>query len=113
MTFNVLGEPLVELIVRIKQGRHDEVQEGPQLSHAILDGCARQEEPISTIEAQQDLPPQTVGRSMNSTIMGNPHRQPADWLTADLLLLLMAWASSSIRYCHLTLWKYLASATTS
>lgn len=30
-----------------------------------------------------------------------------------LLLLLMAWASSRIMYCHLTLWKYLTSCTTS
>ena len=28
---NVLREPFVELVVRVKQGRHDEVEQGPQL----------------------------------------------------------------------------------
>ena len=28
---DVLAEPLVELIVRVEQGRHDKVQQGPQL----------------------------------------------------------------------------------
>ena len=29
--FNILGEPLIELVMRIEQAGHDEVQQGPQL----------------------------------------------------------------------------------
>ncbi len=34
MTLDVLGEPLVELFVRVEQGRHDEVKQRPQLQHS-------------------------------------------------------------------------------
>ena len=33
---DVLGEPLVEPQVRVEQRRHDEVQQRPQLGHAVL-----------------------------------------------------------------------------
>ena len=29
--FNILGEPFIELVMRIEQAGHDEVQQGPQL----------------------------------------------------------------------------------
>lgn len=32
----VLGEPFLELVEGIEQLGHDEVQQGPQLSHGIL-----------------------------------------------------------------------------
>lgn len=85
MALDVLGEPLVKLFMGIKQRRHDEVQQGPQLregnttrpstrlscshartdtrtqtthlSHGVLDRCSREQQPVSTLKLQQDFPP--------------------------------------------------------
>lgn len=51
-----LGKPFIELLVAVEKSRHDEMQKGPQLGHAVLYGCSRQKEPISTVETEQGLP---------------------------------------------------------
>jgi hypothetical protein len=71
---NVLREPLAELVVRIKEAWHDEMQQSPQLYtaasinrevqiveksrtlHGILDRCACQKQAIPTVKAEQGLP---------------------------------------------------------
>ena len=60
VALNVAGEPLVELLVRVKHGGHDEVEQSPQLLHRVLDGGTGQEETVTTVEAEQYLPPYTV-----------------------------------------------------
>lgn len=37
---DALAEPLVELLVAVKKSGHDEMEEGPQLCHVVLDGSA-------------------------------------------------------------------------
>mmetsp|Transcript_2519 Transcript_2519/g.4692 ORF Transcript_2519/g.4692 Transcript_2519/m.4692 type:complete len:324 (+) Transcript_2519:2313-3284(+) len=54
--FDALGEPLVELRVRVEECGHDEVQERPQLRHRVLDGRAREKQAVATVEPQQGLP---------------------------------------------------------
>ena len=61
MVLDVSAEPVVELAVGVEQGRHDEVEQRPQLGHRVLDRCARQEDPAATLEAQQVLPALAVG----------------------------------------------------
>ena len=39
MGLNILGKPLVELFVGVKQFRHNKVKKSPKFSHIILDGC--------------------------------------------------------------------------
>eukprot|EP01136_Pigoraptor_vietnamica_P043776 Opistho-1_new@19633 len=56
VTLNVLREPLVELLVRVKQTRHDKVQQRPQLGHAVLDWRAGEQQAIAAIEVEQRLP---------------------------------------------------------
>ena len=84
VALDVLGEPLVELVVGVEQCGHDEVEQGPQLwgkkqhvsmsaphthtlththshtpphlSHGVLDGCTSQQQSVSTLELEQDLP---------------------------------------------------------
>lgn len=38
MALDVLGEPLVELVMWVKHCGHDEVEKSPQLCHAVLYG---------------------------------------------------------------------------
>lgn len=47
---NVLAEPLLELLERVEETRHDEVQERPELAHRVLDGRARQQQAITRSE---------------------------------------------------------------
>lgn len=42
VSFNILGEPFVEQLVRIEQIGHDEVKQSPQLCHVVLDGSTCQ-----------------------------------------------------------------------
>ena len=71
---DVFGEPFVELVVRIKEAWHDEMQQSPQLYvadlingenpdnwrsrtlHGILNRCTRQKQAVSTVKAEQGLP---------------------------------------------------------
>lgn len=80
VALDVLGEPLVELFVGIEQRRHDEMQQGPQLRHKhpstrvsctlqltpthtahlchrVLDRRPGEQQSVSTLELQQDFPP--------------------------------------------------------
>lgn len=79
VTLDVLGEPLIELFVGIKQRGHDEMQQSPQLrdsnnirsstvntklrthitntqithlSHCVLNGSPSEQESVSTLELQ-------------------------------------------------------------
>ena len=36
MCLNIFTEPLLELLMRVKKFRHDEVQERPELCHGVL-----------------------------------------------------------------------------
>ena len=36
MSLNVLAEPLIEPLMRVEEGGHDEVQQSPQLRHGVL-----------------------------------------------------------------------------
>jgi hypothetical protein len=38
---NVLGEPFVELVVRIEETWHDEMEQSPKFCHACISGCGR------------------------------------------------------------------------
>ena len=49
---DVLGEPLLKLLVIIEELRHDEVKQCPQLSHRVLNWCTRQQQPITSLEAK-------------------------------------------------------------
>lgn len=59
MRLDVFGEPFVELLVRIEQRWHDEMQQGPQLGHAVLNRCSRQQQPVSAVEPEEHLPAST------------------------------------------------------
>ena len=54
---DVLREPVVELVVRVEEGRHDKVQQRPQLGHGVLYGRAAEEEAVPAAELKQHLPP--------------------------------------------------------
>ena len=72
---DILREPLVELVVRVEQARHDEVQESPQFCkvsaeksiprtvrptlHIILDRSTSQQQSVSAVESKERLPPST------------------------------------------------------
>jgi len=80
------------------------------LLHGVLYRGTGEQESVPAAEAQQYFPPHTgSGRGGNRMIMilisAHPH-------SAYLALLLMAWASSRIMYCHFTRWKYFTSCTT-
>lgn len=89
VALDVPGEPFVKLFVGIEQRGHDEVQQGPQLGktgttqlitayihthssehthtqthlgHRVLDGRSSQQESVSTLKLQKDLPPNTRRR---------------------------------------------------
>ena len=51
------GEPLVELLVAVKERGHDEMQQRPELGHGVLDGRSREEQSVTAAEGQQGLPP--------------------------------------------------------
>jgi hypothetical protein len=36
MTFNILGEPFIEFIMRVEEGWHDEMEKSPQLQQQEL-----------------------------------------------------------------------------
>ena len=57
MRLDILGEPILELLKRIKKLRHDEMQQRPQFSHGVLNGRAREKQTIPGMETQQGLPP--------------------------------------------------------
>ncbi len=90
VALDILGEPLVKLVMGIEQRRHNEVQQGPQLrgsnnmqsstvlscaqehthapththththlSHRVLDGRPGEQQSVSTLELQEDFPPNT------------------------------------------------------
>ena len=60
VTLNIAREPLVEFLVGVEHGGHDEVEQGPQLLHGVLDWSASQEKTVATVEAKQDSPSHTV-----------------------------------------------------
>ena len=61
MAFNILAEPLIEPQMGVKEGRHDEVEQSPQLRHAVLYWSAGQQQAVTTTEPQEQLPPLAVG----------------------------------------------------
>lgn len=60
VALDVLAEPLIEPQVGVKQRGHDEVQQCPQLRHAVLDGRAGQQKAVTAAEPQEKLPPLAV-----------------------------------------------------
>ena len=60
VALDITREPLVEFLVGIEHGGHDEVEQGPQLLHGVLDGGTSQEKTVATVEAEQDSPSHTV-----------------------------------------------------
>ena len=43
----------------VKKLGHDEVKQGPQLSHRILDWCTREKEPVPSVKVKERLPSPT------------------------------------------------------
>ena len=74
---DILGEPLVELIMRVKKAGHDEMEQCPELCvkvndcwrcwhilltlHGVLNRCTSQKQTIATLESKQCLPPYARG----------------------------------------------------
>jgi hypothetical protein len=56
MCLNILRKPLLELLMRVKQLRHNEMQQSPQFSHRILYRCSSQQQPIPRMKPHQYLP---------------------------------------------------------
>ena len=56
---NILGEPLLELLVVVEKLWHDEMKERPELSHGVLDWRTGKEQSISGVELQEGLPSST------------------------------------------------------
>ena len=56
VALDVLGEPLAELVVRVEERRHDEVEQRPQLVHRVLDRRAREQKAVPAAEAEERLP---------------------------------------------------------
>eukprot|EP00958_Prasinococcus_capsulatus_P003142 scaffold279_cov369-Prasinococcus_capsulatus_cf.AAC.7 len=79
VTLDALAEPLVEMLVRVEERGHDEVQQRPQLGHRILDGRARQQKPVAALEAEQCFPPQRGG-ALNRLRLIEDHVLPLDAL---------------------------------
>lgn len=50
------GKPLLELVVGVEELRHDEVEQGPEFRHCVLNRGSCQEELVSASEAQQCVP---------------------------------------------------------
>ncbi|TFA99797.1 hypothetical protein CCMA1212_008205 [Trichoderma ghanense] len=76
---DVLGEPFTELVVGVKERRHDEVQQGPQLLHVVLDGGTRQQQAVSAVEAEQALP-SGAGRALDGLGLVEDHVLPSHLL---------------------------------
>ena len=55
-----VGEPLLELVVGLKDGRHEEVHQAPELHEAVLQRCPGQKDPVLGVEVQQGLPLQAL-----------------------------------------------------
>ena len=62
VALDVPAEPLLELVVAVKQCGHDEVQQTPELGHGVLNGRAGQQQPAPALELQQHLPALAGGR---------------------------------------------------
>jgi hypothetical protein len=99
---DVFGEPFVELVVRIKKARHDEMQQSPQLYvalsingdsdrwksrtlHGILNRCTGQKQAIPTVKAEQGLPTH-AGSILNILGFVEYHVLPLDPLKVLLVL---------------------------
>lgn len=61
-TFDALREPLAELVVRVKERRHDEVEKSPELVHRVLDRRASEEQSVAAAEAEERFPSRRAGR---------------------------------------------------
>lgn len=83
--FNVLREPLVELVVRVEQAWHDKVQQCPQLLHGVLDGGSGKEQTITAIEPKERFPSRT-GRILDVLGFVQDHVLPL--LALEVLLIL-------------------------
>ncbi len=53
---NIFGKPLLKLLVRVKQLRHDEVHQSPEFCHRVLNGSAGQKKFVSAFEVQKSSP---------------------------------------------------------
>jgi len=58
---DVLREPLREFVVRVEEGRHDEMEESPKFVHRILNRSTGEKESISTTETEESLPSSRTG----------------------------------------------------
>ncbi|KAH6603254.1 hypothetical protein Trco_008029 [Trichoderma cornu-damae] len=76
---DVLGKPFAELVVRIEERRHDEVQQGPQLLHVVLDGGAGEQQAVPAVEAEQALPA-GAGRALDGLGLVENHVLPSHLL---------------------------------
>ena len=84
-SFNVFGEPLLELLVVVKQLWHDEMEKGPQLSHWILNRCSCQQESVTSIELQKNFPA-TRGIILDRLGLIKDHVIPLDFHKFGLIL---------------------------
>ena len=50
--FNIFGEPLLELLVTVEKPWHNKMQEGPELSHRILNRRSSEQQSISGIKLE-------------------------------------------------------------
>jgi hypothetical protein len=85
VALDVLGEPLAELVVRVEEGRHDEVEEGPEFVHRVLDGGTGEEESVAAAEAEERLPSCT-SRALDRLGFVEDHVLPLDSLEVLLIL---------------------------
>ena len=62
MSFNVFAEPLLELVVGVKEGGHDEMEQGPELGHGVLYGGTGEKKTAAALELEQHFPALAAGR---------------------------------------------------
>ena len=55
-SLDVFGEPLLELLMIVEQLWHNKMEQGPELSHRVLDRCASQKKSISCVELKKYFP---------------------------------------------------------
>lgn len=82
---DVPREPLAELVMRIEKRGHDEVEEGPELVHRVLDGRPGEEESVAAAEAEEGLPASTR-RALDRLRFVEDHVLPLDALEVLLVL---------------------------
>lgn len=111
---DIFGEPLVELIMRVKKAGHDEMEQCPELYvkvsdcrhcwhillalHGVLNRCTSQKQTIATLESKQCLPPYTRG-ILDVLSLVEDHILP--FHTLEILLVLSNLIQTSVRLARL------------